>query len=367
MTPLIPDLCSFSFATSLCLVLLCRESVTVRGRLRVSYHTPPFLVAAAAAAAAVHPSVSMSSPSSILLSDHAAAVLASCVDDWRYLSEGKLNLVCTFRPADATAAASILTGQVMKINKDILRMTSDPHVTSNALVHRLHFAQRYVRTVMKPLFAAADSACRTGDASSVSSDLFDAGRLVWVPSSLLSSLLARARSCRPAGRVVQFSSFVAADPTTRVPVLLFEDYTAPQHLHLHRSCRPAGRVAQFSSFAAAEPTTLLPVLLLEDYTAPQHLHLHLRQTTLSRAPASAPPTICIEIKPKWGYLPRRATTNGIAAVKYDTCRYCMHQYLKFKKGEGECRTIRPRAHVVDRLQLMICMFSRVPCALQFHP
>jgi len=38
------------------------------------------------------------------------------------------------------------------------------------------------------------------------------------------------------------------------------------------------------------------------------------------------PEICVELKPKWGYLPSSPFVQS--PVKFTTCRYCMHQLLK---------------------------------------
>lgn len=112
-------------------------------------------------------------------------------------------------------------------------------------------------------------------------------------------------------------------------------------------------------------TPLLPMLLMEDYTSP--LHLHLQRRVLERrqslllppmpllsSPSCARPTVCLELKPKWGFLPSaaavaaaantsglsnagegRGTSGGgvIAAEKLRCCRFCMHQWLKLSLGE----------------------------------
>eukprot|EP01113_Clastostelium_recurvatum_P002645 TRINITY_DN11121_c0_g1_i1.p1 TRINITY_DN11121_c0_g1~~TRINITY_DN11121_c0_g1_i1.p1 ORF type:complete len:460 (+),score=83.72 TRINITY_DN11121_c0_g1_i1:194-1381(+) len=51
--------------------------------------------------------------------------------------------------------------------------------------------------------------------------------------------------------------------------------------------------------------------------------------------ATTPPhTICMELKPKWGFKPIRdhPHISTDTAVKSTTCRYCMHQYLKASDG-----------------------------------
>ncbi|KAM9969703.1 hypothetical protein ACTFIR_001539 [Dictyostelium discoideum] len=44
--------------------------------------------------------------------------------------------------------------------------------------------------------------------------------------------------------------------------------------------------------------------------------------------------ICIEIKPKWAFLPRphKYMNKELLDVKLNKCRYCMHQQLKLKEG-----------------------------------
>ncbi|KYR01821.1 hypothetical protein DLAC_01834 [Tieghemostelium lacteum] len=58
--------------------------------------------------------------------------------------------------------------------------------------------------------------------------------------------------------------------------------------------------------------------------------------SLSPSPSSSftrDQIICIEIKPKWGFLQSRSEfiTNA-KDVKSNTCRYCMHQYIKLQEG-----------------------------------
>ncbi|KAJ1646798.1 hypothetical protein J3B02_002074 [Coemansia erecta] len=38
--------------------------------------------------------------------------------------------------------------------------------------------------------------------------------------------------------------------------------------------------------------------------------------------------VCIEIKPKWGFLPKSEYISEKTSVKRRVCRYCLHQYLK---------------------------------------
>ncbi|KAJ1731785.1 hypothetical protein LPJ61_002365 [Coemansia biformis] len=43
--------------------------------------------------------------------------------------------------------------------------------------------------------------------------------------------------------------------------------------------------------------------------------------------------VTVELKPKWGFLPRSALIAKENGVKHHTCRYCMHQYLKLGAGD----------------------------------
>eukprot|EP00124_Ichthyophonus_hoferi_P001615 Ihof_evm1s89 gene=Ihof_evmTU1s89 len=46
------------------------------------------------------------------------------------------------------------------------------------------------------------------------------------------------------------------------------------------------------------------------------------------------PKICVELKPKWGYLPSSPYISANQeSVKRNTCRFCMHQYTKVSKGQ----------------------------------
>eukprot|EP00123_Amoebidium_parasiticum_P012249 comp21221_c0_seq1/m.28866 comp21221_c0_seq1/g.28866 ORF comp21221_c0_seq1/g.28866 comp21221_c0_seq1/m.28866 type:complete len:480 (-) comp21221_c0_seq1:755-2194(-) len=46
------------------------------------------------------------------------------------------------------------------------------------------------------------------------------------------------------------------------------------------------------------------------------------------------PKVCVEIKPKWGYLPQSPFIDPQhAPTKATTCRFCMHQHLKLEKGQ----------------------------------
>eukprot|EP00128_Syssomonas_multiformis_P000045 Colp12_sorted_trinity150504_noHs@11235 len=48
------------------------------------------------------------------------------------------------------------------------------------------------------------------------------------------------------------------------------------------------------------------------------------------------PTICFEIKPKWGFLPSSPFLSPKTKhAKVKNCRYCMHQELKVRQGEWE--------------------------------
>ena len=46
------------------------------------------------------------------------------------------------------------------------------------------------------------------------------------------------------------------------------------------------------------------------------------------------PSVTIEIKPKWGFLPTSTAIDPNNAVKFRTCRYCMHQYYKQRHHAG---------------------------------
>eukprot|EP00741_Cyanophora_paradoxa_P009738 tig00001628_g9435.t1 len=51
-----------------------------------------------------------------------------------------------------------------------------------------------------------------------------------------------------------------------------------------------------------------------------------------RDAAADSPTLCVEIKPKWGFLPSSGhLSRETARAKRRFCRYCMHQYLKHGK------------------------------------
>lgn len=48
--------------------------------------------------------------------------------------------------------------------------------------------------------------------------------------------------------------------------------------------------------------------------------------------------ICIELKPKWGFLPSRITPPLTHAVKHSVCRFCMQQFHKLSDGSITART-----------------------------
>jgi inositol-pentakisphosphate 2-kinase len=43
--------------------------------------------------------------------------------------------------------------------------------------------------------------------------------------------------------------------------------------------------------------------------------------------------LTVEVKPKWGFLPRSAFVSEATAVKLRVCRFCMHQALKHARGQ----------------------------------
>eukprot|EP00897_Mesotaenium_endlicherianum_P004428 jgi/Mesen1/4012/ME000211S03195 len=49
--------------------------------------------------------------------------------------------------------------------------------------------------------------------------------------------------------------------------------------------------------------------------------------------APPPPTICIELKPKAGFLPTAATIARANRAKKAVSRFAMHQHLKLSMGE----------------------------------
>ncbi|XP_065178856.1 inositol-pentakisphosphate 2-kinase-like [Sycon ciliatum] len=55
--------------------------------------------------------------------------------------------------------------------------------------------------------------------------------------------------------------------------------------------------------------------------------------------ADPPPTFCIELKPKWGFLPVSPHASGGDGVKYTHCRFCMFQYLKVAEGKWTRRSL----------------------------
>lgn len=251
-----------------------------------------------------------------------ARVRSSSSHEWLYLSEGKASVVFAFvGDRSASGGEEPLAGLVLKANKDILRRAADPNTNASDLVRHLRRAQRYVRGVMRPLLDAASSGVSWASAAPAApaAEWIDAGRIVWVDAQLLDTLLMRDASLRPASRIRQFgTSEVAAAASRRLmlPVLLFEDYTSPLHLH-HRY-----------------RTTAEPILTAA------HAAVNSVAPMASRPVAASVPTVCIELKPKWGFLPRHDAdpdhphTTPLHPVKLDTCRYCMHQYLKLEKGEG---------------------------------
>lgn len=65
------------------------------------------------------------------------------------------------------------------------------------------------------------------------------------------------------------------------------------------------------------------VLMLIDHTAP------------IQSDNNNQSTFCIEIKPKWGFLPCSSAISPETSIKKTVCRYCMHQQLKLKFGESK--------------------------------
>ena len=252
-------------------------------------------------------------------SPRADAILTSSASDWRYLSEGKQHIVFAFEGGrnkgnlEPTSTA-LLAGRVLKLSKSVLLAAqSNPLPSRTALVERLSLTHRYTSRVIRPIFAATD---REGDPPS--SDWFEEGEILWYPAYLAAELLQKAFPLRPETRIRQFDLF---------------------------NCPPR-RDGGFQ----------IPVVLLEDYTSP--LHLHLKQAASAQAssplPPSLPPTICIELKPKWGFLP----SHSSSPEKLSICRFCMHQYTKLVKGE-----VREHSHFCP-LDLFSCEERRVARAVE---
>jgi hypothetical protein len=269
----------------------------------------------------------------------ADAVFTSSPQAWRYISEGKQHIVFAFEggghnndPSKPEHSSAALLGRVLKLSKSVLRAAqSHPLPSRAALVDRLSLTQRYTSGVMRPLFRATDPSGEP--AASSSREWFDSGEIVWIPSALASSLLQSAYPLRPDARKKQFDLF----------------HPPPQWL--------AG--------GGAEGQARIPAVVLEDYTSPLHLHLKQQQqqqnglsttAATSSSPSaspSLPPTICIELKPKWGFLP----SHG-CAEKRSTCRFCMHQYTKLLKSEVQQHSL------FCPLDLFSCETNRVERAVE---
>jgi hypothetical protein len=266
----------------------------------------------------------------------ADAVFHSSPDSWRYISEGKQHIVFAFDGGSKCKPehAALLLGRVLKLSKSVLRSAqSYPAPTRSALVDRLAFMQRYTSAVMRPLFAATDPPAVSVDDSTAfsesSHDWFDTGCIIWLPSSLAESLLRNAYPLRSEARRKQFDMFHAVIGIRKgpgeggagmLPAVVLEDYTSPLHLHLKQPQQQDG--------AAGSPSA----------------------STLS---PSLPPTICIELKPKWGFLPAHGSPE-----KRTTCRFCMHQYSKLLHGE-----VPSHSHFCP-LDLFSCHEERVERAVE---
>ncbi len=74
---------------------------------------------------------------------------------------------------------------------------------------------------------------------------------------------------------------------------------------------------------------LVPAILMTDYT-----YLAPTNPTCAAAASTSHSTVCIELKPKWGFLPGLVWAEPWAAaaphhaLKRSVCRFCMHQHTK---------------------------------------
>jgi len=301
--------------------------------------------------------------------------LSQTLAAWRYLSEGRMHIVLTHVPTtneSGNAMHDEWAGCVIKISKSMLRVAMGAHASSststapdatqctNQLVQMLHESRAYTSRVMTPLLHYAHRTMHGTNGDSIdgptSSDLcaaatstastpptitssnsaaawLDNGRIVWVAAEELEKLIEQAQPCRPSHRVEAFPSFISGRScSSYLPVLLFEDYTSPSHLR---------RIRQRVDFKRRT--------LRRPETTPQPAANGLPNMPFPRALKPLLPTICLELKPKAGYLPcassflhhrhghhHHATNlHDHHRVKLSTCRYCMYQHLKVKKGEGK--------------------------------
>jgi inositol-pentakisphosphate 2-kinase len=75
------------------------------------------------------------------------------------------------------------------------------------------------------------------------------------------------------------------------------------------SLRPKKRILHWPAESFLAENTEIVASVMEDLTRIE----------------SGKDAICVEIKPKWGFIPK----------EYQACRFCMHQVFKFQKGEIE--------------------------------
>lgn len=136
------------------------------------------------------------------------------------------------------------------------------------------------------------------------------------------------------GTVLRLNKHVVAAPAKRLLHTRSAFLTRVQRL-LPRYAL-VGRVVHLSSlFVEAVDAAMAP----HRPHARRHVGLaaHLPATLLPDMTAAGPrphaPVLCVELKPKWCFLPDAAAVD--APIKSRVCRFCMHQRLKLARGDIE--------------------------------
>eukprot|EP00808_Paulinella_micropora_P008285 g60385.t1 len=244
-------------------------------------------------------------------------------EDWQYIAEGAGHVVFGFYPR--TSPVHELAGLAIRFRKDAVKACLHNEPVNPPEVRAEYM---FEKEVVRPLLGAR---------------FVPASRVVSVPCSLLWSLLLAAAPLRPTHRkkkdgwsesdlrsaLAQSNEQSCPQPARRsaqqsqpAPPLR-ADESAPQTTKQQPSAEQAAPATSTSSERPQKRQRLTQARSVAALLVPNLL-------ALPPGRDAQQGVLCVEIKPKWGFLP---VPTYVKPIKTQVCRYCLHQQLKHVQGD----------------------------------